>query len=267
MGLGSVLKGALPFLGPIGSVIGAGVDYISGAHANQANAQNVDKQIAFQREQGNTQYQRAVKDMEAAGLNPALAYEKGGNATGAGAAATAQPITQNTGSKLASAIQSYNDIANAAAQRDLLREQASATAAQALKTQTEAAILAPEGILSQRIDWRDQFQKQRFAESRATEYGATREPARFEATLANLGAGTAKAIAETRNTRVNTTLSEQELQNAWYRDKLAPYVNSTAHALGLFRNIAPELKFNINKSSNTTHSPRFVEKQTNIMRH
>jgi len=52
----------------------------TGLQAMQAN-----KQMRFQREMSNTSYVRAMDDMRAAGLNPALAYSQGGASTPGGA--------------------------------------------------------------------------------------------------------------------------------------------------------------------------------------
>lgn len=69
---------------------------ISNAKATQeANAQNIalaQKQMDFQQYNSNTAYQRAVQDMRAAGLNPALAYQNGGASSPSGAAATVNPV-------------------------------------------------------------------------------------------------------------------------------------------------------------------------------
>ena len=52
------------------------------------NKRSADKQMRFQDNQSRTQYQRAVADMRAAGLNPMLAAKLGGNAAMSGASAT-----------------------------------------------------------------------------------------------------------------------------------------------------------------------------------
>ena len=52
------------------------------------NKRSADKQMRFQDSQSRTQYQRAVADMRAAGLNPMLAAKLGGNAAMSGASAT-----------------------------------------------------------------------------------------------------------------------------------------------------------------------------------
>lgn len=57
-------------------------------NANAFAAEQAQLNRDFQAEQSSTQYQRGVADMQAAGLNPALAYGQGGATAMSGAAAT-----------------------------------------------------------------------------------------------------------------------------------------------------------------------------------
>lgn len=69
--------------GLIGGVLG----FMGAEKQNDANAQMSAQQMAFQERMSSTAYQRAVADMQAAGLNPMLAYSQGGASTPQGAKA------------------------------------------------------------------------------------------------------------------------------------------------------------------------------------
>lgn len=57
--------------------------------AMQFSADQAMQQMAFQERMANSQYQRGVADMQAAGINPAIAYSQGGAVAPSGAAGSA----------------------------------------------------------------------------------------------------------------------------------------------------------------------------------
>lgn len=91
----------------IDDLLVGGMNLIGGLAANATNAQSVkdtnaanmqiaQNQMNFQERMSDTSYQRSMADMKAAGLNPMLAYMKGGASTPSGASATMQaPQVQN----------------------------------------------------------------------------------------------------------------------------------------------------------------------------
>lgn len=84
---------------------GAGMvgSYLTGQSNAKAASDAADKQIYWQDKWRKDQYQTTVKDLEAAGLNPNLAYQNGGAGTPSGSAMYAEkdnPLEQLGGSAI-----------------------------------------------------------------------------------------------------------------------------------------------------------------------
>ena len=72
---------------PLSGVIGAGSSAYGQSEANEANERIAQENRDFQERMSNTSYQRAMSDMQRAGLNPMLAFRQGGSSTPSGAVA------------------------------------------------------------------------------------------------------------------------------------------------------------------------------------
>ena len=118
--IGSIAGYALG--GPAGAAIGGQIG--GGIDTNQANADAAQAAMNFSASQYATRYQTTVKDLEAAGLSPMLAYSQGAGTPPTGVSYT----SQNPYAGLAS---SYQSVANLDAQRQQLLSSANQADTQA----------------------------------------------------------------------------------------------------------------------------------------
>lgn len=80
--LGGIVKA---ITNPVASLIGSGLSFLGGRAQNAASAEAAARQMDFQRDMSDTSYQRQIKDLEAAGINPMLVTKLGGASTPPGA--------------------------------------------------------------------------------------------------------------------------------------------------------------------------------------
>jgi len=223
MDLGSAIGGiAGGVLGFIGQQQANQKNWDIAQSANEASAQQAQNQMNFQSQMRKTQYQTAVEDMKAAGLNPMLAYTQGGAGVPTGSMGSVS--TAKMENALGSAVQGYQALASNSAELDLKASQTTATSAQAIKTeadtiQTKAQTLktAEDTNLStqQKINLQEQLRK-------------------LDEEIFNLRATRGLTNAQTSNVKANIAPSADPY---WYRDakRLATSAKDSAN----FRNIKP----------------------------
>jgi len=133
----------------VGSVLGGVGSYMGQESANQANAANSQKQMDFQERMRKTQYQTAVEDMKAAGLNPMLAYQQGGAGNQVGAQAQMQSSLGAAVHSTAENLSKYQELRNQSVQEKLINSQIDVADADALLKRATAITEAYKPGLTQ----------------------------------------------------------------------------------------------------------------------
>ena len=122
----------LPALYGATAITGAALGYQGTKETNRWNRSMAREQMAFQERMSNTAYQRAVMDLKAAGLNPALAYSQGGASSPGGSTATMENAKASAVNSAIAARRAMAEVSTMRSQAELNREMASAARADAL---------------------------------------------------------------------------------------------------------------------------------------
>jgi len=131
---------AFPFIAAASLASGA-LSFLGAKRQNKQNAMRAAENRAFQERMSSTAYQRSMADMKKAGLNPILAYQKGGASAPSGSVLPAVD-------ELTPASHSAREAARTMAQLKNLKETNKLLQVQQLQGKTQAVLAAAQTQLT-----------------------------------------------------------------------------------------------------------------------
>lgn len=241
----------------LGSVLGfSGQNRTNAANARQVaqtnafNAAEAQKNRDFQERMSDSQYQRAVADMRAAGLNPALAYQQGGagtpgGSTASGTAARLDNPYGNAPQDVTQIVSSALEAAQAVANIDKTRAEQ-----QNIEQDTGVKTL----LQSPRV-------RQAIAAATSAEAGADVDSHTVNSRIAAIDKSNALVSASARDVSANATLKELGIPAAqndsraaqtWFGRYVAPYLDSADKVTQMVNNVVNPFKFKWENPRNQT---------------
>ena len=142
---------------PIGAAVGVvstGAQIWAQERANRINREIAREQMAFQERMSSTAYQRAVRDMRAAGINPMLAYMRGGATTPGGAGARMENVVSAGVSTALQVRRLRQELKNMEATRENIKQDQKTKAALEREAKARTLIHQATGEISRwEADW------------------------------------------------------------------------------------------------------------------
>jgi hypothetical protein len=222
--IGGLIGGALGFLGQQQT---NQKNWDIANAANAASAQQAANQMDFQERMRKTQYQTAVEDMKAAGLNPMLAYTQGGAGTPTGAMGSVSTATMKNA--LGAGVIGYQQMSMNEADIDLKKATTVGTTASTLKTEADTIKTAADiGYVLENTKLNQETQRNLQEQLKKLQ----QEILNLRATEKYTSAATGKVGAETTNIKENIAPS---VDPYWYRD-IKKYVPTPSRVENYIKN-------------------------------
>lgn len=221
-----------------GELIGGGLTVLSQHSANRQNIKLAREQRDWDERMSNTAYQRAVADMQAAGINPMLAISQGGASTPSTSAATVQPADALGRSVSSAASKAANVLAiqQAQANIDLTRASTTEKLAQATSAQGQAKWAEQNAMFESMKKSEEWINLKRQYDLTTAQAKQLEEmlPILIRAQEANI-ASTEQATSSAKTKQQLDTLAipEMEATAKWFESQLG----SNTKAAGFFKNV------------------------------